>query len=149
VAGEASVNNFIGPLIAEQLDGGYRWRIHQSFTYRIGDANSPHLVRVPEGFITDFASIPRGLWNLWPPAAGKHSKAAVVHDVCYVRGYIESDLKHKKITRKDADDIFKEALDVAGCSWFTRQALYWGVRVGGSQAWDNYRWVDTDVESTR
>jgi hypothetical protein len=141
------MNNFEGELIARQLPGGYRWEIWESFTYRIGDANSPHLVRVPKGFITDFASIPRGLWNLWPPTAGKHAKPSVVHDVCYVRGYIESDLIQKKITRKDADDIFKEALAVAGCNWFTRQALYLGVRVGGSTAWNNYRWVDTNVET--
>ena len=138
------MNNFHGPLIAELLDDGYHWRIYESFTYRIGDPNGQWYVRVPKGFVTDFASIPRGLWNLWPPAAGKHSKPAVVHDVCYLRGYIDTDQARKFISRKDADDIFKEAMQVAGVNWFSRSIIYAGVRVGGGSAWARYRAEESD-----
>ena len=141
-------NNFTGELVARQLTGGYRWEIWEAFSYRVGDANSDVVVRVPKGFITDFASIPRGLWNIWPPAAGKHSKPAVVHDALYWRGWIEAHGVQKRITRKEADDIFKEALEVAGVNWLSRQIIYAGVRVGGSSTWNRYRWVDGDVETS-
>lgn len=142
MAREAPVNNFQGRLVAEQLEDGYHWMIAESFTYRLGDPNGIAYVRVPVGFVTDFASIPRGLWNIWPPAAGKHSKPAVIHDVLYQRGYVEHERHRTPISRKDADDIFKEALEVAGVGWLSRQLIYAGVRVGGAKAWTQYREAD-------
>jgi len=42
-------------------------------------------IDVPKGFITDGASIPRGLWWLFPPV-GRYFKAAVVHDYLLTSG---------------------------------------------------------------
>ena len=141
------MNGYTGDLIAQQLDDGdgRHWRIYHTFTYRIGEANGTAYVRVPKGFVTDFASIPRGLWNLWPPASGKYAKAAVVHDVLYRRGYVESDQHRRYVTRSEADAIFKEAMGVSECGWFTTNAIYLGVRLGGSAAWDKYRSADSEA----
>ena len=135
-------NNFHGALIAQQLEDGYHWRIFEPFTYHIGEPNSDTFVSVPRGFVTDFASIPRGLWNVWPPAAGKHSKPAVIHDVCYTRGYVERGQHRITISRKDADDILKEAMAVTGVNWLSRQLIYAGVRLGGGPAWARHREAD-------
>ena len=83
---------------------------------------------IPAGFITDCASVPRGLWNLFPPT-GSYAKAAVFHDWLYREG---------KISRKQADELFLDAMECLGVSWITRYSLYWGVRVGGWMAWSFY-----------
>lgn len=37
---------------------------------------------IPQGYTTDFASVPRWLWPIFPPH-GRMANAAVVHDFCY------------------------------------------------------------------
>lgn len=83
---------------------------------------------IPEGFVTDCASVPRGMWNLFPPT-GSYAKAAVFHDWLYRGG---------KVSRKQADELFLDAMECLGEPWLTRYCLYWGVRLGGWMAWDSY-----------
>ena len=135
----AIVNNFLGDLLVKYIDGEL-WQVVEGFSYRIGDPNGRAYVRVPKGFITDFASMPLGI--VFKSPGGKWDKPAVVHDVCYKRGYVDTDRTRKTITRKDADDIFKEAMAVAGVHWFARQIIYAGVRLGGWRVWDNHRLTD-------
>lgn len=139
------MNNFMGDLVARQLPDPRFWEIYESFTYRVGDPNGKAFVKIPRGFVTDFASVPRGLWNLFPPASGRYSKGAVVHDLLYKRGWIEVDQHRRFITRADADQIFREAMEVAGCNWFTRHAIYAAVRLGGGATWKRYREADNEA----
>ncbi len=119
----AAVSNFTTPLHLEYLDGR-RWRLLAGFSYStlVGGAKEIH---VPVGFETDFASIPRGLWNLFPPT-GSYGKAAVIHDFLY---------RMWGTSRKDADKIFLEAMEVLGVGYLTRHALYRAVRVFGGSAY--------------
>jgi hypothetical protein len=143
-------NNFLGDLIAKQLPDGYRWELYEGFTYRIGAPDGVQYVHIPKGFVTDFASIPRGLWNLFPPAAGKHSKPAVVHDAMYKTGCCSVDgcPDPRPMTRGECDDIFKEAMGVAGVNWLAKQIIYAGVRVGGWRAWAKHRKAEADAGTT-
>ena len=86
----------------------------------------PHVI--PAGFITDGASVPRGLWNLFPPF-GKYNKASLLHDYLYQFG---------TMTRAQADWCFLEAMKELGVGFLTRWAMYFGVRAGGWVAWDWY-----------
>jgi len=45
----------------------------------------------------------------------------------------------RHITRKEADAIFLEAMQVAGVNWFSRHVIYSGVRAGGMVAWNKHR----------
>lgn len=83
------------------------------------------IVKVPVGFKTDFASIPRVLWRVMPPV-DIHRMAAIVHDWLY---------SQQVVTRKTADLIFEEAMGVLGVPWWKRKLMYWGVRSGGWVAW--------------
>ena len=83
---------------------------------------------IPAGFVTDGASVPRGLWNLFPPF-GKYNKAALLHDWLYQFG---------TMTRAQADRAFLEAMKELGVGFVTRWAMYLGVRAGGWAAWDGY-----------
>ena len=133
--------NFLSPLQLEYLDG-HKWRLLASFDYHVGSPDGPDHVHVPAGFLTDFASIPRVLWPIFPPTGG-YGKAAVVHDWLYQEREIERHVGYPTLlrlaTRGEADSIFKEAMGVLGVSWWTRWTLYTGVRSGGWVAWNRYR----------
>lgn len=107
------------------LDTDY-WRLLKSLTYDVGFKGSSQKVIVPQGYLTDGASIPKGLWWIAAPQ-GKHGAAAAVHDwLCeYLRIYDNG--VYRSITRKEADKIFKEALINSGLSWWLAHVMYWGV----------------------
>jgi hypothetical protein len=78
--------------------------------------------------VTDLASIPAIARGLMPPN-GPWAKAAVIHDAGYVtRGW------GGRMTRKQVDDLFKEAMEVLGVPAWKRAVIYAAVRVGGSRA---------------
>jgi hypothetical protein len=138
------MNGFLGDLLVKYIDGKH-WEVAQGFTYRVGDPNSEMFVKIPSGFVTDFASFPLGV--VFKSPGGKWDKAALVHDLIYKRGWIERGQHRVTLTRKDCDLIFKEAMDVAGVGWFPRQVIYLGVRLGGWKPWGQYRSSDeTDLE---
>lgn len=101
------------------------WRLLEALEYHVGDENSAEVINVPEGFITDFASVPRAFWWLFPPF-GRYSPGAVIHDFLYT---------YKVYNRKKCDDIFLEAMQVMEVNWQTRYTMYWAVRVFGSFAY--------------
>lgn len=95
-------------------------------------------VEVEEGFDTDYASVPRGLWNLYPPD-GEYSPAAWIHDALYWH-QATAEINGKPVTREQADAVFLEGMTALGIGWFTRSILYRAVRLGGGTAWeDNQR----------
>lgn len=113
---------FLQPLVLEYIDG-HCWRVTSEFDYYTRVA-PVWLVHVPAGFETDFASVPRLLWNVFSPT-GSYGKAAVVHDYLYRTPGIA--------TKREADDIFNEAMQALGTGWFTRNTLYLAVKwFGGS-----------------
>lgn len=88
-------------------------------------------IEVPADFITNYASVPRGLWNLFPPW-GEYAEAAVIHDYLYAGGVIRcNDGKVQAVKRKDADNIFLFLMKKLGVKWRRRMAIYWAVRIFG------------------
>lgn len=75
--------------------------------------------RAPAGTLTDFASVPRPLWSLFPKI-GKHTRAAVLHDhLCETRP-MPSPAVHA---------LFRRALKA--CEVKTRIIWWLAVRIGG------------------
>ena len=101
----------------------------EPFVYAVGELGGNDSITVPAGFITDFASVPRLFWRLFPPW-GKYGKAAVLHDYLY----------HKqRRSRREADAIFLEAMGVLGVPWLSREMMYAAVRAFGWAAWRSNR----------
>lgn len=73
------MSTFTTPLVVTPLDDGKNWYLLEKFEYHVGKYPSNDIVYVPKRFKTDFASVPRIFWYLFPPW-GKYGKAAVVHD---------------------------------------------------------------------
>lgn len=75
----------------------------------------------PAGTLTNFASIPRPLWSVFP-RYGKHTRAAVIHDYGCTARYMSSRQVH---------DLFKRGLEACGCARPTVLLMWRMVRLFG------------------
>lgn len=110
-------------------------RLLEALEYRVGGIDSPETITVPAGFETDFASIPFGVRNLFPPL-GLWARPAILHDYLYATGGKGPGVSRwEPYTRKEADDIFREAMKVVGVPAWRRAIMYRAVRLGGGSGW--------------
>lgn len=114
-------------------------RLLEPLVYFVGQADSAEIVTVPAGFETDFASIPFGLWNLFPPL-GPWARPAIVHDFLYAtRGTGMWDggkyITAHGYSREQSDAIFYEAMEVVGVPTWRRSLMFAAVRAGGWKGW--------------
>lgn len=117
--------------------------------------------KIPAGFITDFASVPKPL-QILISKTGKHGKAAVLHDYLYrcalqnIRLYeyelgsdstgftAESDCEliskdiWNIVTQNDADRIFNVAMKILNVNNVKRFCLYKGVDWFGHFTFDSH-----------
>ncbi len=119
------MSRFTESLVVTPLPDGKTWIILCDFGYEIGDEGSGDIINVPIGTYTDFASIPRPLWAIFP-RWGKYGNAAVIHDWMYW---------NQSRSRKEADDIFLEGMEVLEVSTWKRRTIYYAVRWFGWVAW--------------
>lgn len=117
---------FLTRLVAEKIDAR-NWKLFQPLKYRSEVLRKNGIldtIEVPANFVTDFASVPRPLWNLFPPD-GSYTAAAVVHDWLY---------RKTTIHRAICDAVFLEAMKQCGTSLFARSIIYSTVRMWGWSA---------------
>lgn len=131
----SGVKGFLSPLRTEDLLDGKRAKLTAALKY-VTEVEAIGLITVPRGFVTDYASVPRGLWNIFPPH-GKYSAGAVVHDYLYRRTLMD---------RAICDRVFLEAMEVLGVSWFSRRVIYRAVRLFGGAARHREVSNERDVE---
>lgn len=98
----------------------------KEFTYYVGSEDSDDFIVVPKGFVTDGASIPKWCWPIVGHPFAEFRQAAVLHDYLY-RNHIR--------TKKQADKIFLEAMEVLGVDEWKRNVMYWAVCIGGTKSW--------------
>ncbi len=70
------MSSFTTPLEVSTLSDGKNWQLTKKFKYHIGSKFSRHIISVPRGFVTDFASSPSQVWWIIPPW-GKYGKAVI------------------------------------------------------------------------
>lgn len=124
-------------LIAKKLDGS-KWQLVDDLYYHVGSKDSEEVIIVKAGFITDGASTPFGVRNLFPKD-GTYTPAAAIHDALYrYRGILPFGWYQglpKEYSRKRCDSIFAEAMQVLGVSWWRRKIMYRALRLFGGFAW--------------
>lgn len=120
------------------------WTLLTTFTWVLDKAHAAsEFVHVAAGFVTDFASIPRPLWWLWPPSQGPYLAAALVHDCLYKAGYVtRADGTARVINRGEADRVMLDVMRACDTPLWTQRGIYRGVRVGGWVAWRRHRKAD-------
>ena len=94
---------------------------------RYYSAGLDRVVHVPLGFETDLASVPRLPVVFFFGDIGPY--AAVVHDFLYSQ---QSDVA---VSRRAADDVLLEALEVTGVAWWRRWPMWLAVRLFGRRCW--------------
>ncbi|MCI4568455.1 DUF1353 domain-containing protein [Lysobacter sp. CFH 32150] len=115
------------PASEREFADGNAWTLTEPMTWSIG--SSGVLITVPENFVHDKASIPRALWSFLPKN-GQYTRAAVIHDYLYWT---------QRCTREQADNLLVIAMKESDVGWFTRRAVFRGVRLGGESAWNANR----------
>ena len=96
-------------------DGSGRFQLLQDLIYHSG-SGSRYIV--PRGFKTDLASIPKLLWNIYPPH-GLYLSASILHDYFCVSDWI---------SRADGDKLFLEAMSHSNVGKIARHIIYYAVR---------------------
>ncbi len=108
---------FSTPLDLRATNPG-EWQVIYPLVYTSNDGD---IYIVPTGMITDLASIPK----LLRPAIDRNGlsrPAAVLHDYLYLIG---------SLSRKQADELFLEALLSCGVNSIVAKGMYWAVRAFG------------------
>lgn len=101
-----------------------RYRLLQTYLMHIEPIVN---LAIPEGYVTDFATVPRIFWSIVPPI-GRHNPAALVHDYMY---------DNKLGTRLLADNIFLKIMLAYRVPKITAYVMYYAVRIGGRKWWKN------------
>lgn len=98
---------------------------------------------IPVGFITDFASVPRSFWSIFPPYDSRYAKAAVIHDYGYQsQGFYKIAGASRSVpigSRWDVDLLFISAMEAQGTSWIPRHIIFRAVRSFGFIPWNRYQ----------
>ena len=86
-------------------------------------------VKVPMGFHTDLASVPR-LFRSLIPQVGRHIQPAIVHDLLYRHPWTREGL-----SRGQVDQMFLDGMETVRVGWMRRWAMYSAVRAAGWASW--------------
>lgn len=111
-------------LVESYGEGGRKWILRKAYSFYYEFNNKKTEIEVPEGFITDFATIPRILYSIFPPI-GRYNKAAMMHDYLYDSSCV------LKISRKNSDLFFLQAMEILGVAKWIRYSLFLAVRLFG------------------
>ena len=112
--------------------GADLWRLNRPLLF--GMING--VITVKKNFITDGASRPQLIGSLCNRMSGLEAEAAVLHDWLYSKD------SGPGLCRKQADQLFYDAMRVEGVQKWRAKAIYWGVRFGGQKSWKACHSVD-------
>ncbi len=104
------------------------WVLQRGFTYDLGYRGGSDKIKVPKGFRTNFASVPKFAQIIYSPYHPSYGKAAVLHD------YLWSIQKYSK---KYCDAVFYDAMISLKCPAKRREMFYQAVNLFGNAAWKN------------
>jgi hypothetical protein len=124
------MNQFLNTLTVSPYPDGVTWYLDGPLSY----SGSAGIVIVPDGFETDFASVPAIVTNIFP-RWGDYGLASIVHDWLYW---------NQAQSRQVADNTFLEAMTALNVSAWKRQTLYRSVRMFGQSAWDDNARIGAD-----
>lgn len=115
-------------LKARTHDDELPWEVAREMTFADGDK----VVRVPAGFKTNLASVPRFFWRLIPPF-GRYTVAAVIHDWLYTEKRLADGTP---VDKEYADELFLRLMEEFDVDATTRGIMYTSVHLAGQSAWE-------------
>lgn len=112
--------------------GQDHWKLIAAFEFSVGEQN----FTIPEGFTTDFASVPRQLWSVLSPY--DLGVGCIPHDAGYRFHWANKDYW---------DLVFLMCMEKDGIAWWKRQAAYYAVHWFGQPAWNSHDPAPKDYKS--
>lgn len=118
---------FTKTLKVEILEGGKYFKLLEPVEYYRKD-NASEIIKVPVGFVSDLATIPKIFWCLIPPQGGgtkksNYAPSALLHD------FLCTEFHNGKVTRKFADTVFLESMLEIGIKPLLAYTLWGFVRI--------------------
>jgi hypothetical protein len=117
-------SKFLTELNLESIRGTNKFKLTQFLAYFSSEKNVTFTVS--KDFITDFASIPSAFRGIIDTDDAVIKDAAVIHDMLYSR---VGDTY--KLTRKQCDEVLREAMLTLGSSKWKASMVYFSVRSCG------------------
>jgi hypothetical protein len=130
------MSKFLSELEASLLDDDKVWVLDKALVYQSDLLNCT--LTVPEGFQTDFASVPRVPFA-YMFFGDKAHREAVLHDYLYRKDSVPV------ATFDQANNVFFEAMTLRGKPTWVRYLMYWGVCLGGCSSYHKYNVTDSIV----
>jgi hypothetical protein len=116
------MSSFTEDVLLRPAKNRNRWILENSITYYVGEEWSTDRIIIPAWYEFDGASIPKFFWSLvGHPMDTQVLRAALVHDYIYTN--------ERRRGRKQADDIFLEAMLVLWVNIYKASTYYIGVRL--------------------
>lgn len=89
------------------------------------------IIVIPEGYVSDWSTIPRPVWFIYPPNFSEARRGAVAHDYIYSHLY-------QFYSKEFADDLLIACMKECSASKFSQHVFSMAVRLGGKGGW-HYR----------
>lgn len=102
------------PLHLDFVDG-VNWILLSDFEYH---RDCEEIIKVPKGFLTDGASIPKVVWSWIGHPLAEYAPASVIHDFC---------CQWSPRDNPKADYIFYECMAKLKIPYLKRTIMYWAV----------------------
>lgn len=112
---------------ASEMLGGDHWYLKDTLKIDILIGDDFHEITIPQGYLTDGASVPRVLWGICPKWDRSH-RAVILHDYLCEYGVVVVNGKRTIYTRQQTDILFLHALKFEGLTKFRYSLMYAAVR---------------------
>ena len=116
--------------LLKKLPNSDLFEVREEFIWYLDYKTKKEMVIVPRWFRTDFGSIPKSLRFFFNPI---NYIWYILHDYLYSRTAFISvwEYQGREVTRKEADMILLEALNVEWAWTIEKASIYFWVRIGG------------------
>ncbi len=101
------------------LRDGRHWKLAEDFQRTVSKTEWT----VKQGFVTNFASVPRFFWRIFPPW-DTYGPASIIHDYIYGDASVP-------VSRKRADTIMYLIMKQDGVPYWKRTLIYYTLRLFG------------------
>lgn len=112
--------------------GANLWRLNKPLIYVLRGGE----IVVPRNFYTDGASRPQSMGSLCNRMSGPEAEAAILHDWLYSKD------SGAGLSRKQCDQIFRDAMQDAGVPKWRARLIFLGVRAGGKRSYKACHSID-------
>ena len=121
----------------QPMKNGTTFKMLKKYIAKIEYDDKKGIVEIEEGFLTDFASIPKSLYSIVGSPVGLYTEAAIIHDYLYYKHDIMlDDFTIVTLNRKQIDLVFYNKMLESQVGKLKARTMWLAVRTFG---WKFYK----------